>query len=348
MEVSLRSIVNDGIVSKVEMRKRLSTKFDKFMIVYSDQKQSYLGKTLESCSSAEFTLELFQHLIAYFEDTCKAAGTARVYLSAMYVFVKEKHLAVYNELIKPNATEWQAKMLRHFTKACHDARTSIVAHKMPVSPADNHYLCSELFKCGNFEENALQALDWANGGRISEGCGLLWEDLILHEQISQNEQISCLRVKWFRGKTSLLTATYNFIHATHWEECVFHALARLVVLSHNPSELIFPNLAATTVKTKMNNHFKGIYERWSRVYAREQQQREVDEEAGIIIEEYPYIMTEGLTTHGSRAGMIQAVRSLGVQDEAITKHAGKPCITVCFQIHVLCEILTLLCRFIHW
>ena len=265
----LRSIADDGIVSKGEMRKRLSANFDKFIAVYSTKVQSYTGKTLNTCTAEDFTLELLQHLIAYFEDTIKTAGTARVYLSAMYVFIKEKHISVYNELIKPNATEWQAKMLRHFTKSCHDLRTSVVAHKMPVNNKDNHHICRELFRSGNYEENALQALDWANGGRISEGCGLIWDDLILHELISQHEQISCLRVKWFRGKTSLLTATYNFIHAKHWEECVFHALARLVVLTHNPSELIFPTLQSSTVKTKMNGLFKTIYERWNLVYALE-------------------------------------------------------------------------------
>lgn len=318
----LRSIADDEIISKNDMRKRLTTAFNKFIPVYAAQNEAYRGKTLLTCSAADITLDLFQHLIAYFEDTINKAGTARVYLSAMYVFVKETHKNAYEEIVKPNCKDWQAKMLRHFTKSCHQSRTSLVAHKMPVTAADNHYICRELFRNGNYEENALQALDWANGGRISEGCGLIWSDFELFEQISQREQISCMRVKWFRGKTSLLTATYNFLHASSWEECVFHALARLVVLSHSPSDLIFPTLSATTVKTKMNGHLKTIYEKWRRVNEREQQQREIDEEAGIIVEEYPYIMTEGLTTHGSRAGMIQAVRSLGVQDEAITKHAG--------------------------
>lgn len=48
----------------------------------------------------------------------------------------------------------------------------------------------------------------------------------------------------------------------------------------------------------------------------------MDEEAGIVPDYSPFVMTEGITTHGSRAGLIQTVRSLGVQDEAITKHAG--------------------------
>lgn len=81
----------------------------------------------------------------------------------------------------------------------------------------------------------------------------------------------------------------------------------------------------------MNGHFKTIYGQWTREFEREQHQREVDEEAGVIMEDSPYVMTEGLTTHGSRAGMIQTVRSLGVQDEAITKHAG------IFSCRILCS-----------
>jgi len=334
MDVTLRTIANDGVVSKGDMRKRLSSTFNKFIPVYASRKEGYRGKSLETLSSADITLDLMEHLIAFFEDTIKTAGTARVYLSAMYVFTKEKHLAVYNEVIKPNCSDWQAKMLRHFTKTCHQSRISVVTHKMPVTPADNHYICRDLFRSNNFEENALPALDWANGGRISEGCGLLWTDLEVHEQISQHEQISCMRVRWFRGKTSLLTATYNFIHAVAWEECVFHSLARFVVLTRNPSESIFPTLSATTVKTKMNSHLKTIYDKWSAIYERERYQRELDEEMGIIPDMSPYIMTEGLTTHGSRAGMIQTVRSLGVQDEAITKHAGTDAV-----IYELCFIL---------
>lgn len=322
MAHTLRSIASDGIESKTEMRKRLTSKFNKFIEVYAVQNIAYSGKSLDTCTSAEMTLGLLEHFIAFLEDTTNKAGTARVYLSSMYGFLKEKHTDMYNNVAKGHATEWQAKMWRHFTKSCHNSRTAVVAHKMPVSAADNHYICRALFRSGHFEENALQALDWANGGRISEGCGLIWEDLLLHEQLAQTEQVSCLRVKWFRGKTSLLTATYNFIHAIHWEECVFHALGRLIVLTHCPSELIFPTLAATTVKTKMNTLLKSIYEKWSREFELEKLQRAINEDAGIYLEQLPYIMTEGLTTHGSRAGMIQAVRSVGVQDEAITKHAG--------------------------
>lgn len=311
-----RTIADDEVVSKGEMRKRLESSFNKFITIYAEQNEGYRGKTLITCKQEDITIELFQHLIAYFEDNVNKAGTARVYLSAMYVYVKETYKSAYEEIVKPNCKEWQAKLLRHFTKSCHKSRTSIVSHKMPVSAADDHYICREMFRNGNYEENALQALDWANGGRISEGCGLIWQDLELFEQISQREQISCIRVRWFRGKTSLLTATYNFIHATAWEECVFHALARFVVLSRNPNDLIFPTLS------KMNAHLRSIYMHWSVQFTREQLQRDIDEEAGVIVDEYPYVMTEGLTTHGSRAGMIQSVRSLGVQDEAITKHAG--------------------------
>lgn len=321
-QVGMRSIVDDGNESKLEMRKRLRKSFDKFLVEYSVKNALYLGKTLDTCAMQDITVELFQHLVAYFEDTITMYSTARVYLSAMFVFVKEKHSSVYRELVEPQTKEWQAKLRRHFIVTCHESRTAIIDHKMPVSAADNHYICRELFRGGKYEENTLQAMDWANGGRISEGCKLLWADLELHQKLSAREQICCMKVKWFRCKTSLLTDTYNFVHATAWEECVFHSLARLVVLTRNPNSLIFPALAATTVKTKMNGHLKAIYERWRTKYEHDQVQRDIDDEAGIIVDEYPYVMTEGLTTHGSRAGMIQEARSVGVQDEAITKHAG--------------------------
>lgn len=320
-----RTIADDAVASRVEMRKRLTNTFNAFIKVHAVKNESYKDVELVTCAEKDFTIELVEHFIAYLQDTTRTAGTARVYLSALFVLLKEKHKALYDRIVTPNSSEWQAKLRRHFSKKCHDSRTVMVTHKMPINAADNHYICKELFRRGMFEESTLQALDWANGGRISEGCGLLWRDLELFEKVSLQTNISCVRVHWYRGKTSLLTATYNFIHATAWEECVYHSLARLIVLARNPNSLIFPVLAGTIVKTRMNSLLKDIYEKWRLRYTQEQQQRNIDEEAGLYVDEFPFVMTEGITTHGSRAGMIQTVRGLGVQDEAVTKHAGTTC-----------------------
>lgn len=317
-----RTIADDSVVSKLEMRKRLSNTFNKFVVVHSEKMEIYKGKTLETFQRSDFTVSLIEHFIAYLEDSTNTFGTARVYLSSLYVLLKEKHLEFYTRDVSPHTKDWQSKLKKHFALICHTNRTALVNHKMPINAADNHYICEQLFIKNCLEESALQALDWANGGRISEGPGLAWGDLELFESICLHHQVCCMRVHWFRGKTRSLTATFNFLHATSWEECVFHALARYVVLTRSPCELVFPALAATNVKTRMNNLLKDIYMKWKVQDTRDQVQRDIDEEAGIIPATTPYVMTEGITTHGSRAGLIQTVRSVGVQDEAITKHAG--------------------------
>lgn len=97
MASTMRSIADDGIKSKSEMRSRLTTTFNKFITGYAVGNSSYAGKTLSTCTADDITVELFQHLIAYLEDTVVKANTARVYLSAMYVFVKDTYLSVYND-----------------------------------------------------------------------------------------------------------------------------------------------------------------------------------------------------------------------------------------------------------
>jgi hypothetical protein len=323
-----RTIANDSVESRSEMRKRLAKNFNKFIVDYSVHNESYKGKTLYLFEERDFTVSLIEHFIAYLEDNIKCFQTARVYLSSLYVFLREKYLSWYNNSVAANSTEWQNKLRKHYSKQCHINRTAMVTHKMPINAADNHYICKKLFEKNLFEEGALQALDWSNGGRISEGPGLEWRDFELFESIVLHSQVSCMRVYWFRGKTRSLTATYNFVHAVSWEACVFHALARYIILKRNTSELVFPALAATNVKTRMNGLLKDIYQAWKIQDERDQVQREVDEEAGMIVDDCPFVMTEGITTHGSRAGLIQTVRCAGVQDEAITKHAGG-----CLHVH---------------
>lgn len=265
-----RTIADDSVESKLEMRKRLTNSFNKFIAVHSAKNQAYVGKTLADLKEGDFTVQLVEHFVAYLEDSTKAFSTARVYLSALFVLLKERHLEFYNTVVSPNSKDWQGKLKKHFVNDCHTNRTALVNHKMPISAADNHYICQRLFHTNHFEESALQALDWANGGRISEGPGLSWVDFELYENICMHRQVSCMRVRWFRGKTSVLTATFNFLHAKSWEECVFHALARYIVLKRNPSELVFPTLAATNVKTRMNNLLKDIYTKWKCQDARDQ------------------------------------------------------------------------------
>ena len=182
-----RTIADDSVVSKLQMRSRLTNNFNKFIVEYSAKNEAYRGKTLKTFEVADFTVPLIEHFIAYLEDNIKTYNTARVYLSSLYVLLKEKNLTLH----VPHTTDWQSKLRKHFTQACHSNRTALINHKMPINAADNHYICQQLFQNGNLEESALQALDWANGGRISEGPGLAWADLKLFdprppEEVSKN------------------------------------------------------------------------------------------------------------------------------------------------------------------
>ena len=190
-----KTIADDSVVSRNDMRKRLTSKFNPFVAQYATKNEDYSGKTLQFFQEQDFTVPLIEHFVAHLEDICLTHGTARVYLSALYTLIKERHLELYNSMVVPTATEWQRKLRIYFQKECHNTRTTLVNHKMPINRADNHYICWKLFERHLHEESALQAFDWANGGRISEGPGLEWRDFELHELICQNSQVSCMRVR---------------------------------------------------------------------------------------------------------------------------------------------------------
>jgi hypothetical protein len=169
-----------------------------------------------------------------------------------------------------------------------------------MTPKDHHYICTTLFANGKFEEGALQALDWSNGARVSEGKTLEWRDIAVFRISTRTTHKSCLSVNWYRSKTKVMTDTYMFLHAEHWSCCCLHSLARLAVLLQEPNALVFPNLARSRLVTTMNSHFKEIYTKWQRVDAIHAARRKVEMAEGIFPEDEAFALSEGLTTHGNR------------------------------------------------
>lgn len=117
-----RTIADDSVVSKLEMRKRLSNSFNKFVVVHSEKMEIYKGKTLETFQRADFTVSLIEHFIAYLEDSTNTFGTARVYLSSLYVLLKEKHLEFYNTDVSPHTIFVSNSLTRIAWKKVHCKR----------------------------------------------------------------------------------------------------------------------------------------------------------------------------------------------------------------------------------
>lgn len=197
----------------------------------------------------------------------------------------------------------------------------LVKHHLPVRDVDHKYLCNYLFGRNLHAECALQVLDWANGGRISEGIELTWADLSQIKELSENEKISCMKITWVRGKTHTLTATHNMLHAVNWQTCPYHALARLIVLLRQTTTLIFPNIQSNIV-THMNVLMKSAHKVWQNEFDVGRALREANESEGIFPIEAPYKMQESLTTHGNRAGSITHARAAGISDPPIQARCG--------------------------
>lgn len=319
---TIGSINKDKNESRLEMRSRMRSHFDPFLVLYAAEKPAYLGKTADNLVSADITTHLMEAFGRYLVDGCNTWQTARVYFSSVLQFIKEFHPVLYSTDVKAQGTEWQKTIRKEFSTECRAARVPLTEHKIPVCERSNEHLCRMFFERGLYEEGALQATDWSCGGRITEGTGLDWADLRLEQRLEQAELRCCIGVHWFRGKTATLTATYMFPHARCWTACCIHSLARLAVLRPSTSELIYPKLAAGKVVTTMNDAMKDIYHTWKQQYDAGAMQRQIALDLGIFPVTAPLVMPAGMTTHGNRAACIQRSRDVKIPQSVVLKHCG--------------------------
>jgi hypothetical protein len=285
----------------------------------------YIGKKLDSMQSEDFTRELVSCFANHLFESSISFETARNYMSSLYTFVKDTHAVAHANVIAPNSAQWQKELLHKFTKECREQHIPLTEHKIPIDEQANEYLCKRLFARGLYEEGALQACDSSCGGRITEGVGLVWADLLLAQKVETVEPRCCVAVDWYRGKTHTLTATYMFINARSWAACCLHSLARMVVLSPSTSERLFPRMAEGRVVLAMNTLIKSIYEEWKRDYDAGAVQREHEAELGIVPETEPVILPQHMTTHGNRSACITRALDAGIEEKVAYKHCGLAC-----------------------
>ena len=130
------------------------------------------------------TGDMLGFFAGYCQDKMSAWSTAKNYYSQVKRYLEELYPNRTNE-IQTASSKMQKKITSHFRDKCGANRTNLVNHHLPCTPEDNHYICHYLFKENKHEECLLQALDFHNGGRISEGRALLWNDFVPKSQIEQ-------------------------------------------------------------------------------------------------------------------------------------------------------------------
>lgn len=318
----LSSINTDDNKSCKLMRSKMRYNFNPFIDLYSKTHPGYEGETFDTLAEDKWTKEVMEGFGGYLVDGINSFQTARNYMSSAINYTRQHFPTLYATMVAPNSARWQQEIKRRFEVECHEERTTLTQHKVPVSSEACEYFCKMLFEREEHEAAALQAVDRSCGGRISEGKRLVCDDIKLKHSVTTKSATCCIQVRWFHHKTDTLTDTYMFVHSSLWASCCLHSLARLFVLCPNTSEALFPTLADSNVVTKMNDHMKSIYAEWKVQDEVAAAQRELDIEMDIYPEEEPLVLREGMTTHGNRAGCIQQARDESIPKSVVLKHCG--------------------------
>lgn len=313
---SMRTIAARPHEASDSKLKTATNHFNKFYARYKPG----TSKKLSDLEEADVDDDMLSHLVAHLEDSSKSFNTTRGYYSSIKCAL-EKSFPSHKDLL--NLPKWHKDIKDTFVEICHEKGVPIENRHLRVEEADHHQLCKFMFENNMHEECSLQSLDFANGGRIAEGPKLEWKHLSLLKVVSEKEKRCCLVLNWLRGKTRTLTDTLNCVHKYDWLVCVFHCLARLLMLQSRPDDKIFPRLAQLKVSGHMNGIMKAAYANWQTVNKREEIIRKENEARGIYPVDVPFQMTENLTTHGNRAGCVTLCRmDGGVPDAAIKAHCG--------------------------
>lgn len=317
----MRTIADTTSQSKEAGWTKARNHFNKFLVQYKTQHPEFVPSNADQCTESHISLSLMQHFAAYLEDNLGQFNTARTYYSSTTTYLSKRFPSLKASLDQ-FGTDCQKDIKKHFVKKSNITRTPLTNHHIPVNYDDNIYLCRRFFEKNLHEESALQALDWSNCGRISEAPGLQWCDIRAIEEVLQHRSKSCIQIHWFRGKTSILTASFNFIHATDWLACTYHSLARLIILLQRTDDHIFPRMLHGNVVNHMNGLMKKVHEEWAVEYELELAKRIAEEAQGIFASEGLYEMSGDLTTHGNRSGSITHGISADIPEEIMEQRSG--------------------------
>ena len=156
--------------------------FHKFVAEYKQTKPDFVFSTIHDCPASSINKELMEHFAAYLEDNCNTWNTARLAFGAVKNQLQKRLTELVPFFAECNQ-DWQKDIRKHFVRKCSVNRVPIVNHHIPVRDVDNLHLCKFMFEADRHEECALQALDWSNCGRISEGPTLHWCDVKVHQEI---------------------------------------------------------------------------------------------------------------------------------------------------------------------
>lgn len=307
--------------ASAQQRCKVSKHFNSFLILYKrEQRNALLSTTLEDCKEEEVDKRLLDYYVGYLQDKCGAYNTAKNYFSATKTALV-KHFPSLETLFTAHNTRWQLNIRNFFQTQCSAKRIPLVQHHIPLKYDDLQYICNELFCQNMHEEAALLSLDWMNCGRISEGPGLLWTDLKLVEEYATTVVKCCIQLHWFHGKTSTLSAPYNFL-GVNWQSCIFHCLARLVIITRRNDRHLFPQAQYWNVISHINNTLKSVYQTWSARHELELAQRKEQENRDVYFTNPLYEMCDNLTSHGTRAGSVQHCRCVGIVDAVLEERMG--------------------------
>lgn len=366
----LRSAADGGSKSKQDQRKKVNSFFAEFLNELRKERPRLVGTGLDDCIEADLDTEFFDKYVAYLEDRQPALAftTAKNYFSTTKLALCLRFSGL-NEVFAVRNKGWQQHIKKHKRNVCHEERRPMIQHHIPMTYADLHYICQTFFSNDMHEECCLQALDWANCGRISEGQDIRWSDIKVVQDNSTAMPKCCLQMHWFHDKTSTLSAPHSFV-GMHWQSCVFHNLARLIALLHRPDLQVLPSLKTWNVVSHMNGKYKELYKAWEAEYHTEEPRRAAEEEAGVFSAEPLYVMSKNLTTHGTRAGSNQHCQCvnipkqvmegrMGLSSEGSTIGAynsvsweGDSEVIVCYALLGSCcavhDVTTLLCCTVGW
>ena len=220
MDREYRETGQDVEKAKKDQLKNAINSFNKFVLGFAVKNN--VPNKYEDFREEHVSVQLMKCFAGYYEVERGTPGelalnTARAYFGAVKNgFLNKFPNLASSVLTDRNYSSWYASLTKYYIQKHLADKTPVTVHHSPVTADDQLYLLKFMFSCNMHEECALQTIDWPNLGRITEGLGLDWNDLISLQQISNSIRINCFRVRWVRGKTWMLTAVHHFLDSKLW------------------------------------------------------------------------------------------------------------------------------------
>jgi len=248
--------------SSKEHNKSAMKKFHAFIALYKHDFPERFPNGAILCEE-DYIDEDFVSRVMKFLQSAKKWSTANGALGYILTELQTRY-PNNREFIAENRSHWNEKMRRFYSTECAASRTKLVDHHMHVTRFDNSQICKYAFEHDLHEHAMLQAADFHNCGRINEAKMLECTDFGTCIEFTEVFSKACLTVDWFHSKGAVLTSTHQILQRSDWMCCVYHCLARLIILSPNPSPLLFPNLSRTNLVHTLNNLIRDCVQNFER------------------------------------------------------------------------------------